>query len=72
LNQVTWVTGDPPDRPAVTVQYRAHGEANPAVFAVESDQVLVHFDRTQYGIAIGQTAALYDGDEVVGSGIIVA
>ncbi|MDH3193775.1 MAG: tRNA-specific 2-thiouridylase [Acidimicrobiia bacterium] len=34
--------------------------------------MLVHFDRTQYGIAIGQTAALYDGDEVVGSGIIVA
>lgn len=72
LDQVTWVTGDPPDRPAVTVQYRAHGEANPAVFAMEDDQVLVHFDRTQYGIATGQTAALYDGDEVVGSGIIVA
>ena len=72
LNQITWVGGHPPDRPGVTVQYRAHGDANRAVFAAQDDQVIVNFDRVQYGIAAGQTAALYDGDEVVGSGVIIA
>ena len=72
LDQVTWVTGEPPARPQVGIQYRAHGDAASAVFAVEDGQVLVNFDRPQYAIAPGQTAALYVGDEVVGSGVIVA
>lgn len=71
LNEVTWVTGEPPARPAIELQYRAHGEAVPGVFAMEGDQMIVSFDRRQYAVAPGQTAALYVGDDVVGSGIIL-
>jgi len=32
----------------------------------------VAFERPQFGIATGQTAALYQGDRVLGSGVIAA
>jgi tRNA-specific 2-thiouridylase len=52
----------------VTVQYRAHGEPVPAVLAGDT----VVFEEPQEGIAPGQTVAFYDGDRVLGGGIIVA
>lgn len=51
---------------AVEVQYRAHGDP---VAARLTGQVLL-FDKAQYGVAPGQTAALYRGEEVLGGGII--
>jgi tRNA-specific 2-thiouridylase len=66
LSGITWVdlpllTGE-----ALEVQYRAHGAAVPAVW----EERRVRFETPQIAVAPGQTAALYRGERVLGSGII--
>jgi tRNA-specific 2-thiouridylase len=68
LSDLTWVSGHPPVGSRIDVQVRAHGEAVPA----ERVGSTVRLDRTEHGVAPGQTAALYRGDEVVGGGIVSA
>ncbi|MGQ0848433.1 MAG: tRNA 2-thiouridine(34) synthase MnmA [Actinomycetota bacterium] len=68
LEQVTWVDQPPVDGAEVDVQYRAHGQAVAAVWA----DGRVDFVAKQTAIATGQTAALYSGDTVLGSGIVTA
>ncbi|MCA1831928.1 MAG: tRNA 2-thiouridine(34) synthase MnmA [Actinomycetota bacterium] len=71
--KVSWVGGEPPVTADCTVQVRAHGEPVPAtITSVEAGRVAVRFGRPQRGIAPGQLAALYDGDEVLGAGTIDA
>jgi tRNA-uridine 2-sulfurtransferase len=65
LEGVTWVH-DPPSGP-VEVQYRAHGA--PVAAVLEAGEVL-HLGEPQYGVAPGQTATVYRGDEVLGGGVI--
>lgn len=52
----------------VLAQYRAHGVAVPA--RVEGTKV--EFDEPQDAVAAGQTITFYDGDEVLGGGVITA
>jgi tRNA-uridine 2-sulfurtransferase len=68
LEQVTWV--DRPLRPAALIglQYRAHGEAVEAVVTSGGAE----FRAAQYGVAPGQTVAFYEGERVLGSGVISA
>jgi tRNA-specific 2-thiouridylase len=68
LEQITWV--DEPLGPGekVEVQYRAHGQAVPAIWI---DPSLV-FDQPQEAIAPGQTAGFYRDDQVLGSGVIAS
>jgi tRNA-specific 2-thiouridylase len=66
LDQLTFV--GPPATGPVEVQYRAHGE--PACGRIDGNAVV--FEQPQYGLAPGQTAALYHGEEVLGGGIIEA
>ncbi len=66
LAGLSWVAGEPPADPAVEVQYRAHGETVPGVFAGDT----VELTEPAFGVAPGQTATLYRGDEVLGGGII--
>lgn len=68
VEQVTWVDGPLADGVTVQVQYRAHGEAVPARFGGGS---LLFADR-QFGVSPGQTVAFYDGDRVLGSGVIAS
>jgi tRNA-specific 2-thiouridylase len=68
VEHIDWVQGKPPSDPEVVVQYRAHGEAVPATLSGGE----VEFTSPQYGIAPGQTAAFYRGDEVLGGGIITS
>lgn len=68
LERVTWVDGSLEDGDLVEVQYRAHGAAIPAIWRSGS----LHFHDPQLAVARGQTAALYEGDLVVGSGVIAA
>lgn len=68
LEQVTWCDQKLGDRTAVEVQFRAHGQAVPGLWS----EGRVVFDEPQFGIAPGQTAALYRGDQVLGSAIIAA
>ncbi|MDQ1747467.1 MAG: tRNA-uridine 2-sulfurtransferase [Frankiaceae bacterium] len=65
--------GDAPALPATAlVQLRAHGEAFPAYVEVleNGGGLRLRLDVPARGVASGQTAALYDGDRVLGSATI--
>jgi tRNA-specific 2-thiouridylase len=68
LDQITWVDRPCADGAEIEVQYRAHAGAVKATWSAGS----VRFDEPQLAVAPGQTAALYRGDEVLGSGVIAA
>jgi tRNA-specific 2-thiouridylase len=67
LDQVTWVDEPVQRDESVEVQYRAHGQAVPATWTGDT----LVFDQPQEAIAPGQTAAFYQGDQVLGGGVIV-
>ncbi len=56
----------------VGVQIRAHGEEVPGSVASVGDGFRVELDRPVRAVTPGQSAVLYDGTRVVGSGIIRA
>jgi tRNA-specific 2-thiouridylase len=61
----------PPDGTAVTCKIRYRDPGAPAVlFDAESHGVRVHFDSPQRAITPGQSAVFYEGDAVVGGGVI--
>lgn len=70
IERLRWVDQPRPGR--VEVQYRAHG--NPAFATIDTadEPPVVRFDEPQEAVAPGQTVAFYDGDEVLGGGIIAA
>jgi len=53
-------------------QCSAHGDAHPAVVAVEEggESVVLRWDEPQRRVAPGQSVVLYEGDAVVGGGIV--
>ena len=51
------------------IRYK-HGEALATVTQISDDRILVEFDEPQRAIAKGQSVVLYDGDTLVGGGII--
>jgi tRNA-specific 2-thiouridylase len=65
LCQLTW-TGDDAPSGNVIAQYRAHGEPVPA--ALDGERLT--FVEPQESIAPGQTVAFYDGERVLGGGLI--
>lgn len=65
VDQMTSVGGEPVQG-SVTAQYRAHGDAVPVVVENEA----VRFQSPQTAVAAGQTITFYDGDEVLGGGVI--
>jgi tRNA-specific 2-thiouridylase len=69
LSETSYVADPPEDGAQVLVQYRAHGDAFPAVV----EGALVHFDSPVEAVAPGQSAALYSPDdpsELWGGGIV--
>ena len=71
---VNWMSGEAsrePFRAEVKIRYTAR-EAWAQVTPLESgEQVKVRFDAPQRGVTVGQAAVFYDGDLLVGGGIIV-
>ncbi len=57
-----------PDRLSAALRY--HAEPQPCHWIAAGDDLILHFDRPCDITAPGQVAALYDGDEVIGGGII--
>jgi tRNA-specific 2-thiouridylase len=72
LSQVNWLLTAPPTEPIrVGVKTRYHGaEGTAAVAAIEGENASVHFDTPQPLAAPGQMAVFYEGDRVLGGGII--
>lgn len=60
-----------PERTAVTAKIRYNQKAEPAyVIQSDTDEITVEFNSPQRAISPGQSVVLYDGDTVIGGGII--
>jgi tRNA-specific 2-thiouridylase len=72
-DRVSWVAGEPPSNGPfeAEVRIRYRGDDVPAVVEPQGDRVRVEFRAAQRGIAPGQSAVLYRGDELLGGGRIV-
>ena len=71
---VRTISRRPPDAPfraGVRIRYR-HPEAAATVFPLPGRRVRVEFDSPQRAVAPGQAVVFYDGDEVLGGGVIEA
>ncbi len=72
VKRVNWIAfGEPPDRMevGVRIRYRQH-ELGATVRARDGGSAVVAFTSPQAAAAPGQSAVFYDGDVVVGGGII--
>ncbi len=72
-SSLNWIALDPPSQPInvkVRIRYR-HLEAEATITPVEDDNYYVNFATPQMAITPGQTVAFYDGDTVIGGGVIV-
>jgi tRNA-specific 2-thiouridylase len=58
----------PSSRVLAKLRYRS--AAVPASVRIEPDGFVLELDEPAYGVAPGQAAVLYDGDAVVGAGLI--
>ncbi len=68
---VNWVSGIPPKSGlelSARVRYRTRETG--AILQVDGDRVQVHFTEHQWGIAPGQSVVFYQGDTVLGGGLI--
>ena len=65
LTAMTWVAGPLAPGTVIFAQASAHGRPRPAVLT----ETGVRFLEPDRRVAPGQTIALYNGDEVLGSGI---
>lgn len=71
-SSLNWIAINRPERPfkaKVRIRYR-HQEADAHIIPVEEGKVLVEFIKPQMAVTPGQTVVFYDGDIVVGGGII--
>ncbi len=67
---VSWLAGDVPSSFECLAQIRYLHTAAPARVEVRGDEVTVHFEQPQFGVAPGQALVLYDGARVLGGGWI--
>lgn len=68
---VRWFDGPPAAGRRVAVQIRAHSTPVASTVEIAGDAAAaVRLDRPERGVATGQTIAFYDGDRVLGGGII--
>jgi tRNA-specific 2-thiouridylase len=72
IDRVNWVAITPPQTPIrAEVQVRYRSPAVPVtVIPIEGDRVKLVFDEPQFGITPGQAAVWYDGEILLGGGII--
>ena len=69
---VNWISGEAPNesiRAEVKIRYTAK-EAKALVMPLDNGQVKVQFDAPQRDITAGQAAVLYQGDVLIGGGLI--
>lgn len=69
---MNWIAAEPPEGPLrVGARIRnTQREQGATVFPLSEDRAVVEFDVPQRAVAPGQAVVLYDGDVVVGGGVI--
>ncbi len=67
-----WVGAEPQPGVLVSAVLRYRGEPIPALFTPHDGGFRLDFQRPARVVAPGQSAVLYDGDEVLGGGVIVS
>ncbi len=65
-----WVSGSPPDRGSYSVKIRYRASSVKAKVEFEPEEFYVDFVRPQKSVTPGQIAALYEGNELLGGGVI--
>ena len=67
-----WISGEVPEGPVrCTVRTRYHQrEQSAAAEPLDAEHVRIIFDEPQRAVTPGQAAVLYDGDVVLGGGVI--
>ena len=71
-SDLNWISIEKPDSPMnvkARVRYR-HREASATVISTGTGEVMVKFQEPQMAITPGQAVVFYDGDTVVGAGLI--
>lgn len=56
----------------VMVKIRARSEAQYAFWRIDNDSIIVDFEQDNYSVALGQAGVIYDGNHMLGGGIISA
>ncbi len=70
--QLNWITEAPTGRIQVEVQIRAGHSAAPATaFLTVQDRVEIQFEEAQFAVTPGQAAVLYQGERLLGGGVII-
>jgi tRNA-uridine 2-sulfurtransferase len=69
---LTFVSGHPPSDLSVSVKIRYRSDPVDAVLDLSDVDPVIRFGSSQVGVAPGQAAVLYRGDEVLGGGTIVS
>ena len=71
---MNWIAGRPPVPTRVTARVRHAARDVPATVRSEAapDRAVITFDEPQRAAAAGQAVALYDGERVLGGGVITA
>ena len=71
-DECRWVGGAaPPAGARLVAQLRAHGDGHAAaIAAADGDAMSLQFDAAVEHVSPGQAVVLYDGDEVIGGGVI--
>ncbi|WP_024750372.1 tRNA 2-thiouridine(34) synthase MnmA [Crocosphaera subtropica] len=73
VGRLNWVSIAEPSSPiTVEVQVRYRSKAVPvSIIPIENNRVTLQFNEPQFGITPGQAAVFYDGEIVLGGGIIL-
>ena len=72
VRELNWISGEKPGdcfRCSVKIRYRQK-EQPATVYVQDADCIKIVFDRKQRALTPGQAAVLYDGDVVLGGGVI--
>lgn len=65
-----WITGSPPENTELDVKIRYRASSVKAKVEAAEDKVRVEFFEPQKSVTPGQIAALYDGEKLLGGGVI--
>ena len=72
LTDLHWIDAAPAVGTRLTVQLRAHSAPAPVAVSSAGDTVLLHCVPPISQVAPGQAGVLYDGDEVIGGGVVTS